>query len=41
MPPYTHTGPVGCDEEFDARVLQGKIAIVTGGNDPNTQYTRI
>jgi NAD(P)-dependent dehydrogenase (short-subunit alcohol dehydrogenase family) len=41
MPPYHYTGPVGCDQELNCSVLQGKTAIVTGGNEPNAPYTRI
>ncbi|OOF90676.1 hypothetical protein ASPCADRAFT_211865, partial [Aspergillus carbonarius ITEM 5010] len=41
MPPYTHTGPVACDQDFDSSTLKGKTAIVTGGaNGLGEAYVR-
>lgn len=31
MPTYKHDGPVDCVAAFDASNVQGKLAIVTGG----------
>ncbi|PWY91645.1 putative short chain dehydrogenase/ reductase [Aspergillus sclerotioniger CBS 115572] len=41
MPPYTHTGPVACDQDFDSSSLKGKTAVVTGGaNGLGEAYVR-
>jgi len=31
MPPYTNTGPVNTDVDFDTSRVKGKTAVVTGG----------
>ena len=41
MAGYEHTGPIDCNTDFDASILRGKTAIVTGGaNGIGEAYVR-